>query len=138
MKVSTRGVRALKIAREATVTRDPGIGTFHYPSPLKHMKAFGHDLVPIDSGSFWCPHPAKAGPWMLDDLETYPEVLLDPLLEGITTIAAIPPDHLETRQAASQRSQQHLTSCAIPDLSRQHFEPSSSPCVSTSRCRFLP
>ncbi len=29
----TAGVRALKIAREATVMRDPGIGPFHHPSP---------------------------------------------------------------------------------------------------------
>src|SRR5260370_4047557 len=97
----TAGVRALKIAREPTVMRDPGIGTFHHPSPFEHMKASGHDLVPIDGCSFWCPHPAKTGPRVLDDLQTYPEVVLHPSLEGITSIPAISPDHLETRHGSS-------------------------------------
>lgn len=107
--------------------RDPGIGPFHHPSPGKHMKAFGHDLVPIESGSFWCPHPAQAGPRMLDDLEAYPEVLLDPLLEGLASIPAISPDHLETRQLSSQSREQHHTSCPIPDISRQHFDAQQQP-----------
>ncbi len=123
----TAGVRALKIAREATVMRDPGIRTFHHPSPLEHMKASGHDLVPIDGCSFWCPHPAKAGPRMLDDLQTDPEVVLHPSLEGLTGIPAIPPDHLETRQLSSQRREQHLASCPIPDISRQHFDTEQQP-----------
>jgi len=58
---------------------------------------------------------------MLDDLQTHPEVVLDPSLEGITGIAAIPPDYLETRQGSSQRREQHHASCPIPDISRQHF-----------------
>src|SRR6266700_355237 len=103
----TAGVRALKIAREATMMRDPGIRTFHHPSPLEHMKAFGHNLVPIDGCSFGCPHTTKAGPRVLDDLETHPEVVLDPLLERIASIPAIPPDHLETRQLSSQSREQH-------------------------------
>src|SRR5712692_7467989 len=114
----TAGVRALKIAREPTVMGDPGIGTFHDPSSGKHMKASGHDLVPIDGCSFWCPHPAQTGPRVLDDLQTYPEVVLHPSLEGITSIPAISPDHLETRQVSSQSREQHLASCPIPDISR--------------------
>ncbi len=123
----TTGIGALKIAREATMMRDPGIGTFHHPSPLKHMKASGHNLVPIDDRTFWCPHTAHGGPRVLDDLETHPKVLLHPLLEGLTNISAIPPDHLETRQASSQSREQHLTSCPIPDLSRQHFDAQQQP-----------
>jgi hypothetical protein len=127
MKASTRGVRALNIAREATVARDPGIGTFHHPSFGKHMEAFGHNLVPIDGGSFWCPHTTKAGPRVLDDLETHPKVLLHPLLERIASIPALPPDHLETRQVSSQSREQHLASRPIPDLSRQHFDAQQQP-----------
>src|SRR5215469_3532951 len=112
-------VRALKIAREATVARDPGIGAFHHPSPGPDMKASGHDLVPIDGCPFWCPHPAQAGPRMLDDLETHPKVLLHPVLEGLTSIAAVPPDQLETRQTSDESREQHLSSCSIPDLNCQ-------------------
>ncbi len=64
---------------------------------------------------------------MLDDLETYPEVILHPSLEGITSIPAISPDHLETRQLSSQSREQHLASCPIPDLSRQHFDAQQQP-----------
>jgi len=106
---------------------DPGVRTFHHPSPREHMEASGHDLVPIDGGSFWRPHSAKAGPRVLDDLETYPEVVLHPLLEGLPSIAAISPDHLETRQLSTQSSQQYLACCPIPDISRQHFDAQQQP-----------
>src|SRR5215831_6860398 len=93
----TARMRALKIAREPTVARNPGIGPFHYPSPLEHMKAWGHNLVPVHLHAFFHPDPAQAGPRMLDDLQMHPEVVRDPLLEGLTSIAAVAPDHLETR-----------------------------------------
>src|SRR5215471_18373380 len=76
---------------------------------LPHMKASGHDLVPIDDRSFWCPHTSQAGPWVLDDLETHREVLLHPVLERFPSIPAIPPDHLETRQASDQSREQYHT-----------------------------
>ena len=120
-------VRALKIAREATVVRNPGIGAFHHPSFGQHMKASGHDLVPLDDHSFWCPHPAQAGPRVLDDLETHREVVLHPVLERLPSIAAIPPDHLETRQASDQSREQHLASCPVSDISRQHFDAQQQP-----------
>src|SRR6266849_10579717 len=85
----TTGVRALKIAGKPTVMRDPGIGAFHHPYPGKVVKPLGHDLVPIDRRSFWCPGPAHAGPRMIDDLETHPKVFLDPLLEWFARIPAI-------------------------------------------------
>ncbi len=64
---------------------------------------------------------------MLDDLETHPKVVLDPLLEGLTSIPAIPPDQLETRQASNESREQHLASCPIPDISRQHFDAQQQP-----------
>src|SRR5262252_3704591 len=94
------------------------------------MKASGHDLVPIDDRSLWCPHPSHAGPRMLDDLETHPEMVLHPSLEGLPSISAIPPDHLETRQLSYESRQQHLACCPIPDISRQHFDAEQQPlCV---------
>jgi len=126
----TACVGALIIAREATVMRDPGIGAFHDPSPLEHMKAWGHNLVPVHLHAFFHPDPAKAGPRVLDDLETYPEVVLHPSLEGITSIPAISPDHLETRHLASKRLEQDLAPCSISDISRQHFDAQQQPlCV---------
>src|SRR5215469_3775207 len=106
---------------------DPGVRTLHDPSPREHMKTSGHDLVPVNGCSFWGPDPAKAGPRVLDDLETHPEVLLHPMFEGLPSIAAISPDYLETRQASDESRQQHLTSCSIPDLSRQHFDAQQQP-----------
>ena len=101
-KSLTAGERPLKIAREATMMGDPGVRPFHHPSLGEHMKPFGHDLIPIDDCSFWCPHPAKTGPRMLDDLETHSKVVPDPLLEGLASIAALSPDQQETRQVSPQ------------------------------------
>jgi hypothetical protein len=85
--------------------------TIHLSS--KHMKAFGQDLVPIDGRSFWCPHSAQTGPAMFDELETNPKVLLNPLLERITRIAAIYPDDLKARQVPDQRHKQLAASLPI-------------------------
>ena len=111
----TTGVRPLKIAGKPTMVRDPGIGAFYYPSSGKEMKAFGQDLVPIDGRSFWCPHPAQTGPAMFDELETNPKVLLNPLLERITRIAAIYPDDLKARQVPDQRHKQLAASLPIAE-----------------------
>src|SRR5215471_12991799 len=123
----TARVGALNIAREATVTRDPGIGAFHYPSPLEHMKAWGHNLVPVHLHAFFHPDRAQAGPRMLDDLQTHPEVVRDPLLEGLKSIAALPPDHLETRQLSSKRLEQDLAPWRVSAISREHFDAEQQP-----------
>ncbi len=123
----TTGVRALKIAGKSTVARDPGIGPFHYPSSGKHMKAFGKDLVPVDLCSFGDPHPTKAGPWMIHDLEAHPKLLLHPVCEGLTSIAAVGPDQLETRHLSGQRLEQELAPCSISDISRQDFDAQQQP-----------
>jgi hypothetical protein len=94
---------------------------------LPHMKTSGHDLVPVNGCSFWCPHTAKTGPRMLDDLQTHPKVVLHPLLEGFTSIPAIHPDHLETRQVSSQIREQQLASCPTPYISSQHFDAQQQP-----------
>ncbi len=72
------------------------------------MKAFGHDLVPVHFHALFHPGATNADPRVLDDLETHPEVLLHPLLEGITSISAIGPDHLETRHLSGKRLEQDL------------------------------
>src|SRR5512135_2382181 len=84
----TTAVRALKIAGKSTVARDPGIGPFHHPSSGKHMKAFGNDLVPVDLCSFGYPHSTKAGPGMIHDVEAHSQVVLHPVCEWLTGIAA--------------------------------------------------
>src|SRR6266849_7807946 len=71
----------LEITGKPTVVSDPGIRTFHYPSSGRDIKAFGHDLVPVDLCSFRCPHPANTGPRMIDDLKANPEELFHPLSE---------------------------------------------------------
>jgi hypothetical protein len=83
----TAGVRALKIAREPTVARDPGIGAFDDPSSGKDMKALGNDLVPVDFHSDWRPRATDACPGVFDDLEANPKVFFDPVFE-FTFIAA--------------------------------------------------
>jgi hypothetical protein len=77
----TTGVRALKIAREPTVARDPGIGAFDYPSSGKDMKALGNDLIPVDFHSNWRPRATNACPGVFDDLEANPKVFFDPVFE---------------------------------------------------------
>ena len=104
------------------MVRDPGIRAFHYPSSGKEMKAFGQDRVPIDGRSFWCPHPAQTGPAMFDELETNPKVLLNPLLERITCIAAIYPDDLKARQVSDQRHKQLAASLPIAEGSFEHLD----------------
>ncbi len=104
------------------MVRDPGIGAFYYPSSGKEMKAFGQDRVPIDGRSFWCPHPAQTGPARFDELETNPKVLLNPLLERITRIAALHPDDLKARQFSDQRHKQLAASLPIAEGSFEHLD----------------
>src|SRR6266487_1375177 len=78
-KSLTAGVRPLKIAREPTVVRDPGVGAFDDPSSGKDMEAFGDDRVPVDLCSFGCPDATQAGPSMFDDFQTDGKVFFDPL-----------------------------------------------------------
>lgn len=99
------GVRALKIARESAIMRNPGVRSFNHPSPGQHMKTFGHDLVPIDHRSFLCPYPTQAGPGVFDDFEADPiQVCFDPVLKR-TFLPALRPDQLEARQVSCQRSE---------------------------------
>jgi hypothetical protein len=120
-KSLTAGVRALKIAREPTVVRDPGIGPFDDPSSGKHVEAFGHDLVPINLSILRSPDPAPASPPMFDHFETDTQVFLHPLLEGLAVVTAIHPDQLEARQLAEKKSEQHFGSFSVADRSFQHF-----------------
>jgi hypothetical protein len=117
----TTGVRALKIAREPTVTRDPGVGALHDPSSGQDMKAFGNDLVPVHFHALFHPDATNAGPRMIHDVEANPKVILHPVCEWLTGIAAVGPDHLETRHLSGKRLEQDLAPCSIPDISRQHF-----------------
>ena len=91
------------------------------------MKAFGNDLLPVYLCSFGYPHPTKAGPGMIHDLEAHPKVVLHPVCEWLTGIAAVGPDHLETRQLSGQRLQQDLAPCSISDISRQDFDAQQQP-----------
>jgi hypothetical protein len=121
------GVRALKIAGESTMARDPGVGAFHYPSSGKHMKAFGNDLVPVDFHALFHPDATQAGPRMIDDVEANPKVVLHPVCEWLTSISAVGPDHLETRHLSGKRLEQDLAPCSIPDISREHFDADQQP-----------
>ena len=113
---------ALKIAAEPTAVGDPGIRPLDDPSPGEHMKAFGHDLVPVDLCSFGCPDAVQAAPGMVHNLQANPQMFFHPVLEWRTCIPAIRPDHLETRHLSDQRQEQHFASCSISDLSGQHFD----------------
>src|SRR5512135_2210254 len=93
----------------------------------KHMKAFGNDLVPVDLCSFGYPHSTKAGPGMIHDVEAHSQVVLHPVGEWRTGIAAVGPDHLETRQLSDQRLEQDLAPCSISDISRQDFDAQQQP-----------
>lgn len=102
------------------MVRDPGVGPFDDPSSGKHVEAFGHDLVPIDLRVFGCPNPAHAGPPMLDHFETDAQVFLHPLLEGLAVVTAIDPDQLKARQLSDKKSEEHLGSFSVADISGQH------------------
>jgi hypothetical protein len=77
----TTGVRALKIAGEPTMVRDPGVGAFDDPSSGKNMKALGNDLIPVYFHSFGNPDTAHACPRMFDNFEANSKVFFHPLLE---------------------------------------------------------
>lgn len=100
---------------------DPGIGPFDHPSSGKYVEAFGHNLVPIDLSVLGCPDPAHAGPPMLDNFETDTQVFFHPLEEGLAVVPGISPDQLEARQLSDKKSEQHLGSFSVADLSGQHF-----------------
>src|SRR5258708_32574278 len=55
--------------------------------------AFGQDLVPVDDGSFFRPHPADACPWMAHHLQANSKIFFHPLLEWRAVIPGIRPDH---------------------------------------------
>src|SRR5512133_3047229 len=93
----TTAVRALKIAREPTVARDPGVRAFDDPSSGKDMKALGNDLVPVHFHSCGSPDTTHACPRMFDNFEANSKVFFHPLLE-FAFISAICPDQQETRQ----------------------------------------
>ncbi len=64
---------------------------------------------------------------MIHDLEAHPKLLLHPVCEWLTSIAAVGPDHLETRHLSGQRLEQELAPCSISDLSRQDFDAQQQP-----------
>jgi hypothetical protein len=47
------------------------------------------------------------------------------VLKSATVV--IPPDYLETRQASDESREQHLATCPVSDLSRQHFDAQQQP-----------
>ncbi len=80
------GMGAFKIAREPTMARDPGKGSFHHPSSGQHMEAFRDDRVPVHFHPFGSPDAPDACPGMLDNFEANTEVFLHPSLEGVASI----------------------------------------------------
>ncbi len=76
----TAGVRALKIAGESTVARDPGVGAFDDPSSGQDMKALGNDLLPVDFHSNWRPRATNACSGVFDDLQVNAKLFFHPAL----------------------------------------------------------
>jgi len=116
------GMCAFKIAGEAAVVRDPGIGALDHPSSGKDMKAFGNDRVPVHFRSYRSIRALDASPRVSDDLHADPiEVFFDPLLKG-SLIRAIGPHKLETRELSDQSREQDLAPFPIGDVGGKHFD----------------
>jgi len=107
--------------------RDPGIRTLNDPSFGKKMEAFGNDLVPVHLRSSRCPSALNASPRVIDNLQLDPtQKLVHPCLK-LALIAAIGPDHLETREVPNQGSEQDRRPVAISDVSGKYFHPDEQP-----------
>ena len=96
------GMRALKIAREPTIVRDPGVRALDDPSSRKNMEALGNDLVPIDFCADRSICALDASPGVIHDFHTdIFKVLFDPLLK-CPLIGTIGPNKPETREISDQ------------------------------------
>lgn len=103
------------------MVRHPGVRALDDPSSGKDMKALGETRWFLDFVVPVVLFHANALPKIADDIQTHLQEILHPLLETRAIIATIRPDHLETRQVATQRGEQHFAPFSIIEFAGQHF-----------------
>lgn len=129
---------ALKIAREPTAVGDPGIRPFDDSPPGEHMKAFGHDLVPVDLRSFGCPDvrmPVHG--WFTISSRT-PRCSFTQCWNGEPAYPLSAQINWRRWIFPTKGRSSTLPLSRSPISAASTLTEMSRPCVSTSRCRFLP